>query len=192
MILGLDIDGVVADFLSPFLQVVARKTGMGAIAAETITDFNFKEHPFLTEAIVWKSMEEVSYDPAFWRGLSSLISDEDWHRLEALSGQGKLVFVTHRYERETYSIPQVSCDWLRRHGISRPVVYFTQEPKGQLVQDLGVSLFVDDRFENCQNVAEKTGAIVLMPHRTYNQEFTHPRVRRIQNFNELFTYVDES
>jgi len=189
MILGLDIDGVVADFLSPFLQVVARKTGMGAIAAETITDFNFKEHPFLTEAIVWKSMEEVSYDPAFWRGLSSLISDEDWHRLEALSGQGKLVFVTHRYERETYSIPQVSCDWLRRHGISRPVVYFTQSAKSALVDKLGVKLFVDDRHENCQDVAENTEATVLMPHRSYNQSFEHPRVTRIQDLHALTTYL---
>src|SRR3989304_4841851 len=150
MILGLDIDGVVADFLSPFLQVVARKTGMGAIAAETITDFNFKEHPFLTEAIVWKSMEEVSYDPAFWRGLSSLISDEDWHRLEALSGQGKLVFVTHRHERQTYSIPQVSCDGLRRHGISRRMWSVPQGPRGPAGRDWGGCLSVEDRFENCQ------------------------------------------
>lgn len=190
MIIGLDIDGVVADFLSPFLRVVARKTGIESIPAETITSFSFKQHPYLKEEIVGKCMEEVSYDPAFWQGLSSLISAEDWRKLDELSRRGKLVFVTHRYERETYSIQQISCDWLRRHGISQPVVYFTQEPKGCLVQDLGVNLFVDDRFENCQDVAEKTDAIVLMPHRTYNQDCNHPRVKRIWGFSELFTCMD--
>jgi len=186
---GLDIDGVVADFLSPFLRVVEKKIGNGPIPAESITDFNFKEHPYLTEEAVWKCMEEVSHDPAFWRDLSPLISPEEWQRLEALSDQGKLVFLTHRYERDTYSICQVSSDWLKKHGISRPVIYFTQEPKGDLVQNLGVSLFVDDRYENCADVATKTGATVLMPHRTYNQSFEHPRVKRIRNFNELFDHL---
>lgn len=190
MIVGLDIDGVVADFLSPFLRVVARKTGIESIPAETITSFSFKQHPYLTEEIVGKCMEEVSFDPVFWQGLSSLVCAEDWRKLDELSRRGKLVFVTHRYERETYSIHQISCDWLVRHGISQPVVYFTQEPKARLVQDLGVSVFMDDRFENCQDVAEKTDAIVLMPHRTYNQDYHHPRVKRIRDFSELFDYMN--
>jgi uncharacterized HAD superfamily protein len=79
--------------------------------------------------------------------------------------------------------------WLKRHGIGKPVVYFTQESKAKLVDHLGVSLFVDDRYENCQEVAEKTAATVVMPHRYYNQSFDHPRVKRIWNFNELFAYL---
>lgn len=191
MVIGLDIDGVVADFLSAFLKLLETRLGNGPIATETIRSFNFKDHPLLTEEVVWKCMEEVSYDPAFWENLSSLISLEDWSRLEELSRNAKLVFVTHRHVRETYSIHEVSSNWLRRHGISRPVVYFTQEPKGKLIQDLGVRLFMDDRYENCQEVAENSQALVLMPHRTYNQDFHHPRVQRIWSFRELFTHMEK-
>lgn len=38
MILGLDIDGVVADFLSPFLQSIEQKMGTGPIPPQSITD----------------------------------------------------------------------------------------------------------------------------------------------------------
>lgn len=189
MIVGLDIDGVVADFVSPFLQVAEQRLGNGPIQLETITDLSFKEHPYLTEEVVWKCMEEISYDPQFWQKLSPLISPQEWQKLDSLSRKGELVFITHRYERETYDIHQVTCDWLGKHGIGKPVVYFTQESKAKLVDHLGVSLFVDDRHENCRDVAENTQAVVMMPHRHYNQAFTHPKVKRIRDFNELFSYL---
>ena len=189
MLVGLDIDGVVADFLSPFLRFVEKKTGNGPIPVETITDLRFKGHPVLTEAIVEECMVAVSYDADFWHHLSPLLAPAEWEALDTLSRQGELVFLTHRYERESYDIHQVTSDWLRKHGISKPVVHFTQESKAKLVEDLRVNLFVDDRQENCQEVAERTQATVIMPHRLYNQSFIHPRVKRIKNFNELLGYL---
>jgi uncharacterized HAD superfamily protein len=99
-----------------------------------------------------------------------------------------VVFITHRWVRDSYDINQVTCEWLRRHGIDNPVVYFTQELKSQLVRQMNIELFVDDRHENCEDVATQTEAVVLMPHRPYNQYFAHPKVQRIQDLNELFAY----
>jgi uncharacterized HAD superfamily protein len=189
MIVGLDIDGVVADFLNPFLRFAEKRIGNGPIPAETITDLSFKRHPVLTEKIVEECMVTVSYDPHFWHRLSPLLSPPEWEALDALSRKERLVFITHRYERETYDIHQVTSDWLRRHGISKPVVHFTQDSKAKLVEGLRVNLFVDDRQENCQEVAERTEATVVMPHRLYNQSFAHPRVKRILSFSELFAYL---
>lgn len=189
MKVGLDIDGVLADFISPFLNVVEKKLGNGPIHPESITDLSFKEHPYLSEEAVWKCMEEVSYDPAFWHSLSPLISSQDWEELDRLSQKSELVFVTHRWERDTYSIHEVTCDWLKRHGVRRPVVHFTQACKSDLIRELEVGLFMDDRHENCAAIAEKTEALVLMPHRLYNQSFSHPRVKRIASFAELFDYL---
>ncbi|OLC69835.1 MAG: hypothetical protein AUH87_05590 [Deltaproteobacteria bacterium 13_1_40CM_4_54_4] len=110
--------------------------------------------------------------------------------MDDLSRQERLVFVTHRYERESYSIHEVTCDWLKQHGIAQPAVYFTQNYKSELISKLKIELFVDDRHENCRDVAERTGAVVLMPHRIYNQSFNHPRVQRIQDLAELFDYLE--
>jgi uncharacterized HAD superfamily protein len=84
----------------------------------------------------------------------------------------------------------VTCNWLKEHGVSDPVVYFTQRYKSELIRKLKIELFVDDRHENCRDAAENTEALVLMPHRSYNQTFNHPRVQRIQDLAALFAYVD--
>jgi uncharacterized HAD superfamily protein len=54
---------------------------------------------------------------------------------------------------------------------------------------LKIELFVDDRHENCEDVAVQTEALVFMPHRPYNQAFEHPKVRRIRELDEVFAYL---
>ena len=188
MKVALDIDGVVADFVSPFVQVLQARSG-GAIDLESVTDPNFTNYPFLSSELIKQCVMEVSDDPQFWRGLAPLPSPVEWQAIDALSRAERLIFLTHRYERDHYSIHDVTCDWLREHGVNKPVVYFTQSAKSALVEKLGVKLFVDDRHENCQDVAENTEAIVLMPHRSYNQSFEHPRVTRIQDLHALTAYL---
>ena len=188
MLVGLDIDGVVADFLGPFLRLIETKVG-GAIQVDTITDLSFKGHPVITEEALEASLAALSHERDFWPRLAPLLAPSEWEALEALSRKGRLVFITHRHPHDTYDIHQVTSDWLRKHGISKPVIHFTREYKSALVESLGVELFVDDRHENCQDVAEKTQATVFMPHRRYNQSFIHPRVKRIKNFNELLGYL---
>lgn len=187
--LGLDIDGVLADFISPFLRVLATRMGNGPIDPESVTDPNFMNHPLVTAEIISECIATISDDPKFWEALAPLASKKQWQALDSLSRERNLVFITHRYERETYDIGQVTRDWLRNHGVSNPVVYFTQSHKSELIGKLNVELFVDDRHENCHDIAENTDAVVLMPHRSYNQSFSHPRVRRIHDLEELFRYI---
>lgn len=189
MTLGLDIDGVVADFITSFLQLLEARTGSGPIDPASITDPNFMQHPFLTHEVVFECMERASYDPAFWRALDPLLSPEQWQVLDRISRDHEVVFITHRWVRDTYDINQVTCDWLRSHGIGKPLVYFTQEKKSLLVQKLNIELFVDDRHENCEDVATQTDAVVFMPHRPYNQAFNHPKVRRIRELDEIFAHL---
>ena len=189
MIVGLDIDGVLADFLPPFLKLLEARAGRGPIEVESITDPSFVSHPYISNEIISDCMTEVSYDSRFWQNLKPLATTRQWQVLDELSRDERLLFVTHRYERETYSIREITCDWLKKHGIKSPVVYFTQSYKSELVRQLKIELFVDDRHENCLDVAEKTDAVVMMPHRSYNNSFEHPKVQRIHDLEELFSYL---
>jgi len=190
MIIALDIDGVLADFVTPFLQLLERRVGDGPIDPASITDPNFQHHPFLTEEIIYDCMVDASYDPEFWRVLAPLPSQSQWQSLNQLSHDHQVVFITHRWVRDSYDINDVTCEWLRRHGIDNPMVHFTQEKKSELVNQLAVELFVDDRHENCEDVATQTQAVVLMPHRPYNQSFDHPKVQRIQDLTDMFAYLE--
>jgi uncharacterized HAD superfamily protein len=187
--LGLDIDGVVADFITPFLRLLQARSGGAPIDPASIIDPNFMQHPFLTRELIFECMETVSYDPEFWSAMTPLLSSAQWQRLDQLSRDHDVVFITHRWVRDTYDIHRITCDWLRRHGLTRPVVHFTQEKKSALIRKLGIELFVDDRHENCHDAAAETDAVVLMPHRPYNQAFDHPKVRRIREFDEVWDHL---
>src|ERR1043166_5530311 len=189
MMIGLDIDGVLADFLPPFLKLLEKRVGNGPIDPLSIIDPSFISHPLISQELIAECMVEVSYNARFWEDLAPLPTSKQWQELENLSQKQKLVFVTHRYERDTYSIQQLTCDWLRKHGVTKPVVYFTQSYKSELVRELKLELFVDDRHENCLDIAENTNAVVMMPHRSYNNSFRHPKVRRTQAPEEVFLYL---
>ena len=189
MKIGMDIDGVLADFVSPFLHILEQRVGGGPIDPASITDPNFQSHPFLTQDVIYNCMVETSYDPNFWRVLAPLPSESQWRSLSRLCREHEVAFVTHRWVRDTYDIHRVTRDWLSRQGIDDPVVHFTQEKKSQIVNHLAIELFVDDRHENCHDVATQTDAVVMMPHRPYNCTFDHPKVLRIKDLNEMFAYL---
>jgi len=189
MMIGFDIDGVLADFVTPFLLLLERRAGRGPIKPEAYADPNFSDHPFLSKEIVSECLSDISDDPNFWQALAPIPSRHQWRSLDRLSREGRLVFLTHRWQRDTYDINQITCSWLEKHGVSNPVVHVTQEKKSLLIQKLDVKLFVDDRHENCEDVATQTDALVMMPHRPYNRSLNHPKVRRIQDLDEFFVYL---
>src|SRR5256886_16938260 len=115
MMIGLDIDGVLADFISPFLRVLAARMGNGPIDPESITDPNFMNHPLITMEIISECIARVSDDPKFWQGLAPFPSAEQWQALNRVSCQKSAVFVTHRDERVTYDIGQGTPYWLRTY-----------------------------------------------------------------------------
>ena len=203
MLLGLDVDGVVADFLGPFLRFVEKKTGCGPIAPETVVDLSYKGHPVITDAVLEQCLAALADEPDFFDRLVPLLAPPEWRALDELSRAGRLVFITHRADTslsqslgvpaaagcEGPNVRQITADWLARHGISNPIVHCTADYKSKIVGSLGVDIFVDDRHENCRDVAENTRAAVYMPDRQYNRFFHHPRVTRFGRFSEFLDYV---
>jgi 5' nucleotidase, deoxy (Pyrimidine), cytosolic type C protein (NT5C) len=189
MLVALDVDGVVADFLGPFLRFIENKTGCAPIAPETIVDLSYKDHPVITEAVLERCLAALADEPDFFTRLVPLLTPLEWRALDELSRARRLVFITHRQSSEGRDVRRLTSDWLARHGVSEPVVHCTADYKSKLVEDLGVGIFVDDRPENCLDVAEKTRAAVYMPRRNYNAFFAHPKVKTFDRFGELLEYL---
>jgi uncharacterized HAD superfamily protein len=182
---GLDVDGVLADFLCPFLACVARKLNIQRIPSETVNSFGFKNHPLISEETAEECLQTVARDADFWHHLPSLIPRKEWLFLESLSKEGRLCFITNRLPNQTINIEQVTTRWLQRHGVSQPIVHIASDEKGALAWELKITHFVDDRHENCLDVLKKSRASVYMPSRPYNESFHHPLIRRIQKLGDL-------
>jgi len=89
---------------------------------------------------------------------------------------------------------QVTEAWLKKHEI--PYHTLSMSPhkqsysKGDRCVELGVDFFVDDKFENAHEVAER-GIYTLLFHASHNRdrETTLPRVRSWLDINEHIDYL---
>jgi hypothetical protein len=147
--LGLDVDGVLADFNHGFLPILEGVSGRKLVADDY-------------EPEVWYWPQHIGYTPdeesAAWSAVISVTSF--WTTLAPLPGAaaflGRLQYWAHaKSDREVYFVTarpgkyakQQTEWWLRRFGITNPSVIVSSE-KSLVSNALRFSHYVDDCFEN--------------------------------------------
>jgi hypothetical protein len=143
------------------------------------------QHPDLTQEIIFECMEAASANQVLARS-GAAASPAQWQTLDQIlrprSPSSPIAGCAYYDIGQVTAIGSATTEWL----IDRA---FTQDKKSVLVEKLQIELFVDDRHENCEDVAVQTEALVFMPHRPHNQAFEHPKVRRIRELDEVFAYL---
>jgi 5'(3')-deoxyribonucleotidase len=192
MTLGIDLDGVLVDFNSKFIELI------NSIAGEALLP-----PPSATFPDVWDY-------PAAW-GVDKAITRQAWERLqehwatlpelpgagEAIETLDRLTMLGHRvYFITSRTGPMVktqSEDWLTVHGmrVNVPTVLLArdEEAKGKLAWGLGLDAMIDDKPENLQAVWEhgplKTQLFLLDA--PYNQDATATYPHRVGSVMEMLS-----
>ena len=173
MIIGVDVDGVLANFEAGYTKLLSKCAG-GRI--EVPSDFqpaswNYEETLGFTTREVSDSWEEIKRSPSFWRDLPPLPGAVDalntlWRKF-ALAETHEVYFITTRpgltarYQTEL---------WLSRHGFPRPCVLICRGNKAPIVKNLGIRRFIDDKSETAIAVYEETDSLVWLPRYAYNRD----------------------
>lgn len=162
MKLGIDVDGVLADFNSSYIHRVVAVTKRDLFPARpfTISTWNYPESYGYTKGEVSTVWESIKRDPQFWRDLPAYPETRTaLHRLSGLGGAHDIYYITSRpgvqAKRQTET-------WLRDHGLrDRPTVLISSF-KGLCARALELDRYVDDRDANVLDVA-----LTSIPTRTY-------------------------
>ncbi|MCX6550231.1 MAG: hypothetical protein NTY02_04335 [Acidobacteria bacterium] len=94
----------------------------------------------------WESLDEC--EPGTVRRIQGLAHELRWD----------VLFVTQRPGSAGRSTQLQSQHWLRRHGFEYPAVYTTQGSRGCIAAALTLDTHIDDRLDNCVDVATDSGA----------------------------------
>lgn len=99
----------------------------------------------------WESLKE--HEPGIVRRLQHLAHQHQWD----------VLFVTQRPATAGRTAQVQSQRWLRRHGFDLPAVYTTQGSRGRIAAALTLDAHIDDRLENCVDIASdsKTWPILV-------------------------------
>lgn len=152
--IGLDIDGVLANFAQAFIER-AKAMGVGEHFPAHWTLWDRWMYGGEHFSVVW---EAITHDHSFW--LDDIKSFDDAYVHFDVQG-----YITHR------PVPtEVSRAWLNRHGFpDAPVITVTGKgSKVQAARDLGIDVFVDDKYDNFVELND-AGILCLLYDRPHNR-----------------------
>jgi hypothetical protein len=89
----------------------------------------------------WETLDEI--EPGALARLSSLVTEHRW----------ELIFLTSRPETRGDTAQAQSHRWLSKHGYAQPSVFVVHGSRGKIAASLALDVIVDDRPENCLDVA---------------------------------------
>ncbi len=160
--LGFDLDGVVADFRTAFLDAAAGVLGRDSIRQRSSPMPDLDAVSAAEAKQVWKVITET---PNWWLGLAPY-EPAQIARLYQLSRRFRweVSFLTTRIPTAGDSVQFQSQAWLEAYGFYMPAVVTVPGSRGEIANALRLDLVVDDQFLNCIEVvgASQAKAILIL------------------------------
>lgn len=163
--IGLDMDGVLADFASAFREVEARLFGPAPDAPiEQPEEQEQRQERGMLEIRersrgIWR---EIQATEDFWRTLTPL-EPRAVARLQALSikYRWEVFFITQRPPTAGDTVQRQTQRWLVEQGFELPSVLALTGSRGAAIRALRLDYHLDDSIENCLDVlADSTAKII--------------------------------
>jgi hypothetical protein len=117
---------------------------------------------------VWARIRQI---PNFWETLDE-IHPGAVARLWNVARQHRwdVLFITQRPESAGDTAQEQTHQWLQRHGFERPNVFVTKGSRGRLAAALQLDVVVDDRRDNCVDIASESSARAILVWRGGDRE----------------------
>src|SRR5687768_1592874 len=159
---GFDLDGVVADFRTAFLDAAATLLGKEAIRRPSAPLPDFDAVSAADAKRVWRVITET---PNWWLGLAPY-EPAQIARLYQLARRYRweVSFLTSRIPTAGDSVQFQSQAWLEAHGFYMPAVVTVPGSRGEVANALRLDVVIDDQFLNCLEVVggSQTKAMLIL------------------------------
>ena len=179
-LVGVDLDGVCADFNTRFLQVSRKLLGKPEKGYQP-TDFYYEKCGPWSKQEADRVINWLKNIDDFWLSLERLPNTS---QLGKLQNELEYFFITSRFNTVGLPTNYQSEAWLKKqYGLKAPFVIVSQE-KGKLAAELELTHFIDDKAENCVAVKDTVPSCqVAVFDASYNRHLKDPRILRVTNLN---------
>jgi hypothetical protein len=161
---AIDLDGTVADLSKAMHEVATRRFVKDADAAGDDTAPDPAERPKLRDLALTAGQLDALWSAVlkirnFWTTLDEM-EPGAVARLAGLAAERRwdVLFITTRPLAAGDTTQVQSQQWLEARGFPRPSVYVVKGSRGRIADALGLDAVVDDRPENCFDVAVESSA----------------------------------
>ena len=184
IVVGCDLDDVVADFIKGFMEIAARKYGVDPDLRPTSWEWDGAD---MTKERVDDVWQEITNTRNWWETLA-VETGVSKRVMQRLNNETQLFFPTARAYCVGDPVSVQSAVWLHEHfNISYPTVIVANS-KGPLAAALKYDFFIDDRPKNCIEVKTAVPRCrVFMKTATHNlsTDLSESGIPRIATFDEF-------
>lgn len=177
--LGIDLDGVVVDFVNGFFAISNK---MFNTDYKEQTNWDFEQYSREQVDAVWK---EIKATRNFWRGLQP---EKGTISLAYMPPKGiEYVFITSRIPTKGDSPRVQSCNWLNAYFmIEHPFVIVVDNPseKIPLCRNLGIEVFIDDKPSTVLQM-HNAGIRTYLRLQPYNRQIYPAGVIQVENLDSF-------
>lgn len=171
-IIGVDVDGVLADFNAAFIEFMIQVTGRDLFPPRPfdIPTWSYPAFYGYTPAEETKAWKLIETSPYFWRDLPQYPDTPAamlYLNAERKTG-ADVYFVTSRPSLSAKAQTEL---WLRDAGYDYPTVLISGR-KGMCAGALLMDAYIDDRWENAIDVVERTDTTVYLMDRPWNRAYS--------------------
>lgn len=183
-IVGVDIDGVLADWNNAFRQVLINRTGRVLMDLDFDPPvWNYAEHYGYTAEETARAYADIHTDSFFWQNLKPLPGAERLAGvLDRLEWEDRieLYFVTARSGVDVKFQTERWLGHLMGHPRLRSTVLICPGDKADVATALRMTHFIDDKFETALAMA-RAGLWSFLPKRAYNRQANaHPNIIQLE------------
>lgn len=189
MKIGVDIDGVVADFVSAYSELINKTAGLNLQPQSDTypTEWYYERAAGLTkkdENTVWNHIRTTG----FWGTLHALPGAVDaLTRLWKLEREHDIYFITSRPGTRAKWLTQ---QWLSWHGFANATVLLAND-KGSIAKGLELDVMIEDKPENLEAVllnGNRGKTQGYMIDRPYNRKWQKENQNAVR-FSDMFEMV---
>lgn len=178
--IGVDLDGVMADFNDLFLRQINQKFGT-EWQKHHITEYDYHKCILIQESEVYQHFDEMVVDGSY----AELLQMPGAQLANMLPGRVNLV--TNRMA----ATKDDTLKWLDKHGIFHfETLTFVKGSKRQAFEHFGsFDYFIEDSLKNALDVAPLVKEIVFLIDHPYNQADSLPaNIMRVTGWTEIMNY----
>lgn len=189
MIIGIDIDGVIANSETDYRKTINRLFNLN-LKQKDIIFYKYEECAGLTEE------QMCLFFKTFYR-------EGGWLKIKPIRGAKKfldklkkekhrIIIVTSRPREH---IKKETCQWLKKHKMPYAELIFLENHKSKhqaaLIRGHKFDYFIEDYYENALDFAQKGVKVLLVDYPWNRQEKPHPNIKRIKNLQEAEAIILE-
>ena len=188
MIIGCDLDDVLADFIGTFTSMAYCKFGR-PVPETKPADWEWSNFELSKEEIasLWRDIQTTEN---FWESIA-VERGVDRELVQSLDDMHTLYFPTARAHTSGRPVSKQSAKWLNQNfNIQFPTVFVASE-KGPMARALKYDCFIDDRPKNCIDIkAALPNCRVYLKNSSHNVSYSAPfNITRVNSFNAFAKIV---